>query len=146
MISELDRFHGVVLRQLVLASKKPMALGVANASGRVDAYSYGSGAIYIKHCARRLSPWQFTFFPRHIDELAELSRMYRPVWVFLVCGVDGIVGIPADDLCAIVGDAHAASAVRVSRYRKAMYRITGSAGALNRAVKRGVSDFLAAVS
>lgn len=146
MIPEIDRYHGVVLRQLIVASHSPAVIGIANLSGRLDAYCIDKAAFYIKHSTKRLSPWQFTFFPEHISEVERLAKDYRPVWIFLVCGVDGVVGISATELRAIVGNALVPSAVRVSRDRKSMYRVVGSAGAIGSAIKRGVSNFLDAIA
>src|SRR5437899_3354260 len=115
MISELDRYHGVVLRQLLIGRRHGVRIGVADVSGRVDSFFVERAAFEIKHSAKRLSPWQFTYMPENFAELTELSRTYEPIWVFLVCGQDGVVGLSLAELTSIaqIGEGGAAW-VRVS--------------------------------
>jgi hypothetical protein len=121
-------------------------VGVADLSGRVDAFCIEGAAFQVKHSSKRLSPWQFTYMPENLTELDELRRTFDPVWVFLVCGDDGIVGVSLSDLTSIVriGDGGAAW-IRVTRNRNSMYRVGGALGELPRAKPRGVQEFLAEV-
>jgi len=146
MIAELDRYQGVVLRQLLVAHGHSVCVGVADLSGRVDAFCIEGAAFQVKHSSKRLSPWQFTYMPENLTELDELRRTFDPVWVFLVCGDDGIVGVSLSDLTSIVriGDGGAAW-IRVTRNRNSMYRVGGALGELPRAKPRGVQEFLAEV-
>jgi len=143
MIAELDRYHGVVLRQILLAHGGPVMVGVADLSGRKDAFRIGNGAFQIKHCSKRLSPWQFTYLPENLIELTELRRTFDPVWVFLVCGIDGVVGLSLNELTSIMQPgAGGAAWIRVNRSRGSMYRVAGAVGELPRAKARGVQAFL----
>lgn len=146
MIPELDRYHGVVLRQLLVAHARRVSLGVADVSGRVDTFCFDGAAFQVKHSSKRLSPWQFTYMPENLAELTGLTQTHDPVWVFLVCGQDGVVGLSLQELASIaqLGDGGAAW-VRVSRNRKSMYRVSGVLGDLPRAKPRGVQAFLAEV-
>jgi hypothetical protein len=146
MIAEVDRYQGVVFRQMLLAHGNPMRIGVADLSGRVDAFSIESAAFQIKHSSKRLSPWQFTYLPENLEELRALSATFLPVWVFLVCGIDGVVGLSLDELTSIaqIGEGGAAW-VRVSRSRNSMYHVSGALRELPRAKSRGVEPFLAEV-
>lgn len=143
MIAELDRYHGVVLRQLLLAHPGRVSLGLADLTGRKDSFCLDQGAFQIKHSSKRLSPWQFTYAAENFAELAELRRSFEPVWVFLVCGQDGVVGLSVDELDSIVqpGDGGAAW-VRVSRSRRSMYRVSGASGELLQAKAMGVQGFI----
>jgi hypothetical protein len=146
MIPEVDRYQGVVFRQILLARGMPMRIGVADLAGRVDAFSLEGAAFQIKHSSKRLSPWQFTYLPENLEELRQLSISFSPVWVFLVCGVDGIVGLSLDELNSIaqIGEGGAAW-VRVSRSRNSMYHVSGVLRELPRAKARGVEPFVADV-
>lgn len=146
MIAELDRYHGVVLRQILIAAGRRVSIGVADLAGRVDAFCLEGAAFQIKHSSKRLSPWQFTYMAENLNELIALQQMFHPVWVMLVCGTDGVVGLSIDELMSIVqvGDSGAAS-LRVARSRNSMYRVSGSQGELPRAKRRGVQSFLAEV-
>ena len=146
MIAELDRYHGVVLRQILLACGRRVRVGVVDLSGRVDAFCIERAAFQVKHSSKRLSPWQFTYMPENLAELDELRRAFDPVWVFLVCGQDGVVGLSLEELTSIaqVGEGGAAW-IRVSRSRNSMYRVGGALGELSRAKPRGVHSFLGEV-
>ena len=144
MISELDRYHGVVLRQIVVAHGGRVSLGLADLTGRKDSFSIDGGAFQIKHCKNRLSPWQFTYQPENFSELAELRASFEPVWAFLVCGEDGVVGLSVDELTSITQPGDGGQAwVRVSRSRNSMYRVSGASCELPRPKARGVQGFIA---
>jgi hypothetical protein len=146
MIPELDRYHGIVLRQILLSHPGHMTFGVADISGRKDAFYVNAAAFQIKHSSKRLPPWQFTYLPENVAELDELGSTCEPVWIFLVCGVDGVVGLSVDELRSIIKPGAGGVAwVRVSRERNAMYRVCGSVRELPRAIPRGVQAFVSAV-
>jgi hypothetical protein len=145
MIPELDKYQGVVLKQLLAAHGKPIKVGVANIYGRVDAFSVEGAAIQIKHSSKRLSPWRFTYLPENLTELSDLSKTYDPVWAVLVCGQDGIVSLSLSEINSIVGGLGPASWIRVTRDRNSMYRVGGDIGDLPRAKVRGLEPFLSDV-
>lgn len=146
MIAEFDRYHGIVLRQILVEHGYRVCVGVANLTGRVDAFFIEGAAFQIKHSSKRLSPWQFTYMRENLDELTDLRRTFDPVWAMLVCGEDGVVGLSLDELNSIVQVGTGGAAwIRVSRSRKSMYRVAGSRGDLPRAKPRGVQPFLADV-
>jgi hypothetical protein len=128
---------------MLMAHRTPVVVGVADLSGRKDAFCLGGGAFQIKHSSKRLSPWQFTYLPENFAELAELRNTFDPVWVFLVCGIDGVVGLSLDELVSIsqVGE-RGATWIRVTRSRGSMYRVAGTVGELPRAKARGVQAFI----
>lgn len=143
MIPELDRYQGIVLRQIVAAYKYPLRIGVADLSGRVDAFSIEGAAFQVKHCSKRMSPWTFTYLPENLAELRGLREKYHPVWVFLVCGQDGVVGLSDAELDSMTEAGSGGAAwLRVSRSRNSMYRVSGAAGSLAHAKARGVQVFL----
>lgn len=146
MIAELDRYHGVVLRQILVEYRHRVHFGVVDLRGRMDAFCIERAAFLIKHSSKRLSPWQFTYLSENFAELAELRKTYDPVWIFLVCGQDGVVGLSLNELTSIaqVGEGGGAW-VRVSRGRNSMYRVSGVLGEIPRAKPRGVQGFLAEV-
>ena len=49
MIPELDRYHGIVLRQILMAHPKRFTVGVADISGRKDAFYLNGAAFQIKN-------------------------------------------------------------------------------------------------
>lgn len=146
MIAELDRYHGIVLRQILVACGNPVRIGIVDLSGRVDAFRIEDAAFQVKHSSKRLSPWQFTYTPENLAELTEFKQTLEPVWVFLVCGQDGVVGLSLQELTSVVQVGEGGSAwVRVTRSRNSMYRVGGALGELPRAKRRGVQAFVTEV-
>jgi hypothetical protein len=147
MISEAAQYHGVVLRQLVVSSDHPVTIALADSHGRPDCFRINRAAIQIKYSTRRLSPWQFSFTIEQLQEMESLAKSYRPVWLMLVCGVDGIVALSSQEFVQITeGRPGGVATVRVSRKRNAMYRVSGNASDLPFAKSRGVEDFLTAIN
>ena len=147
MITELERYHGVVLRQLLTQAGRTLSLGVAETNGRVDSYVVEGVGVHVKHSSKRLSPWQFTYLPENIVELHDLRRRYGSVWIMLVCGVDGVVCLSLAELEAVLQTTGTGGAtIRVSRNRSAMYRVNSGSVSLSRAVARGVSSFVEALT
>lgn len=147
MISDVDRYHGAVLRQLILRLGNDVRLGVVNLDGRRDSFSLGESAFQIKHSSMRLSPWRFSYTKENLSELRLLSRRFDPVWAMLVCGIDGIVGLSLSELQELVEpDARGSAWIGVSRVRKSMYRVSGALGELPLAKARGVDSFLSDVA
>ena len=146
MIPEVDRYHGVVLRQIVLALGVEVRLGVVNLTGRADSFCLNDAAFQIKHCSKRLPPWRFTYLEENVRELAALRVKFSPVWALLVCGIDGVVGLSFEELLSVTRSGSTGAAwIRVSRSRNSMYRVGGAGGDLPRAKPRGVGPFIASV-
>lgn len=146
MITEAERYHGVVFRQLVVSAGRPVTFDVADSTGRKDCFRFDSAAFQIKYSTRRLSPWYFSFTVEQMWEIEGLVRQFYPVWMLLVCGVDGIVGISAQEFIGITESRPGnVASIRVSRKRNSMYRVSGNAGELPAAKSRGVDEFLNAV-
>jgi hypothetical protein len=147
MISEAEQYHGIVLRQLVVTAGKPLTISLADSQGRRDCFCVDDAAFQVKYSTRRLSPWQFSFTIEQLQEIESLARTHRPVWLMLVCGIDGVVGLSSSEFVQITESRPGGVAtVRVSRKRNAMYRVSGNADDLPFAKSRGVDDFLAAMS
>lgn len=145
MIPDLDRYQGIVLRQLVISCPEGVRLQSVNMAGRSDAFAVGGAAIFVKYSGKRMSPWGFTYQAEHVAELISLCANYSPVWVMLVCGVDGVVALSSTEILELVGSKpETVSWVRVSRGRNEMYRVTGSLTELQRAKPRGVEPFVTA--
>jgi hypothetical protein len=143
MISDVDRYQGIVFRQLLLTAGRPLTIGTADETGRVDCFRVERSAFLIKFSRKRLSPWQFSFTVDQVSEIEELSRKFGSVWLMLVCGIDGVVGIRAAEFNGIIATPPGGVAsIRVSRSRNSMYRISGNEKDLPYAKARGLEEFL----
>jgi hypothetical protein len=144
MINEYEFFHGAAILGLIGSSREPIqvlsVLGFEN-----SAYSLnGRAGIYIKYSKKRLSPWTFTFTPKHQSTILKLYESYGEVFIFLVCNDDGVVGFNFADLRNILDDQFlAVEWIRVSRTKRKMYQVSGSDGKLSFRV--GGDDYISKV-
>ena len=89
-------------------------------------------AIYIKYTKSRMTPWVFTFKKEHQVELKVISQLHKKTFLVLVCGHDGITCIEYSKLKSILDEKYAdAEWVKVHRYRREHYQLSGSDGKLN---------------
>jgi hypothetical protein len=145
MISDFERYHGAVLRDLIVCAGRPLEIAVYDDSGRVNSFLIDNRiALHIKHSSKRIPPWSFTFTDENVEELTRLARPDVTLWLALVCGQDGIVAISFDEFHTINPSwAKATSFVRVDRDKRTMYRVFGTNGRLPAAKPRGTSPLIA---
>lgn len=148
MISEVDRYHGVALRLIIAGSDKPVVIGKCDSHGRLNSYSLDERiAIYLKHSTKRLAPWAFSFTVDHLKELVELRTRFDSVWIILVCGLDGVVGITLAEFASITASRPGGVAsLRVDRAPRTMYRVFGNESPLQFAKSNGVGALLSELS
>ncbi len=142
MISEMVRYQGVAIRELIAASHAPLTIQCADHQGRLDCFRANGGAFQIKYSSKRLSPWQFTLAPEQLGELAGLRATYPTTWLVLVCGIDGVVGLSYEELSELIDTAtDIPVSIRVRRSRNTGYRVSGSLADLKRVKPMGLDAF-----
>jgi hypothetical protein len=144
MISEFERYHGVALRSIVVSARRPVTIQTCEEVGRIDSYRLNmTTAVHIKHSAKRLPPWLFTFTGDEIRELVEVRVNSDSVWLILVCGTDGMLSLSGSDFDEVIGiSPDSTPFIRVDRDRRSMYRVFGNAGKLSAAKGNGVSPII----
>jgi hypothetical protein len=141
MIGVYERYHGTVLRELIVRAPGPVLVEKWDEGGRVDTYVLNQHTgLWIKHSAKRLPPWQFTFTRENLSELDNLISAHPSSWLALVCGIDGIVALSVTEFRTLTDvTGRAARFIRVDRDRKTRYRVFGNAGRLQSAKARGIA-------
>lgn len=145
MISDFERYHGSVIRDLVVSADRPISICSCDEMGRVNSYLIDDWLVlHIKHSSKRIPPWSFTFTDENLVELDRLVRPGRSLWLALVCGQDGVVAMPFGEFQTINPPwAKATSFVRVDRDKRTMYRLFGTNGRLQNAKPRGMAPIVA---
>lgn len=145
MIGAFEQYHGAVLRELVVSSPGPVTIEANDSWGRVNSFSLNASiGLYIKHSAKRLPPWQFTFNDDNVEELDSLGNETERVWLALVCGQDGIVALSLDAFRSInPRGCETTCFVRVDRDRRTKYRVNGTRGMLANKAPRGLNAVIA---
>lgn len=97
--------------------------------------------IYFKHSTKRISPWQFTFMPEHLQEIANIESGCKRLFVVLICGEDGICCLNYKEIAQLilVGNIDQSKSIRISRGPREKYTVSGTDGELNH--KIGDNDF-----
>jgi hypothetical protein len=141
MTPEYERYHGVVVRELVVQAGAAIQIEARDDAGRINSFCInGKTAIHIKHCSKRLPPWLFSFGDDNVAEIDRLRAIVPSMWLALVCGNDGIVAISYAEFRKITDNLEEATRfIRIDRDRKTMYRVYGNAGRLTAAKPRGVA-------
>lgn len=140
MIKEYEFYHGVMLTKLVHGCSDKVTLKPYPSESNASYILNESIGIYVKHSAKRLTPWRFSFAKDHQDEILEMKNKLGQVFLVLVCGEDGIVTLSFEELKKILDDNHGdVEWISAARNPNQEYTVNGSDGGLGRKV--GKSDF-----
>lgn len=134
----IDLFHGAVLANIVTDRNVAILKYNKNQSSYVINNSI---VLYIKYSQKRISPWSFSFSKEHAEDISNLSKEFKQIFIILVCNIDGIACLKLEEfkkLISIESDIFL-KWIKVSRLKNEKYSISGSDGKLN--YKIGNSDF-----
>lgn len=141
-MTEYERYHGIVIRSLVLSLSRGVHFRTLDAHGIVNSFVLNDTVgLYIKHCSKRLTPWVFSFTPDNLTELDLLEENTELVFVALVCGPDGFLVLPLGDiqLLADKKDTTNTLTIHVARRKRQMY-VVGGRNKLNKRKPRGFTE------
>jgi hypothetical protein len=144
MSDEYEFYQGVVLRQLVVNTDLFVMLRPYEKQGRINAFIVnGKIGIFIKHSAKRMSPWSFTFTLEQVSDLLDLTTDYPDTFVIFVCDDDGIVTLKVSDFYAIVNLQDTDKAwIRIERPPRTQYAVSGNRAELPFKVPTGILQVL----
>lgn len=90
MSYEFEFYHGVALCKII--HNAPHATIKLYSENSNSSYVVNNSiGIFIKYSTKRMSPWQFTFTRKHINELFGMVQNLKAVYLVLVCKDNGIV-------------------------------------------------------
>ena len=137
MLKDFEIYHGLALTRLVHASAKPVCVRPYPTADNASYVLNEEVGLYIKYSTKRLSPWRFSFSKKHQDEILEMKKRFRDVFLLLVCHRDGVVALNFGELKMILDHVHEhVEWVSASRGRGGMYSIKGSDGSLRCKIAR----------
>lgn len=143
MIRNFEFYHGAALARLI-HSTKPVKIRLYPSGSNASYVVNETIALYLKHSANRMSPWNFSFQKEHQNEIFRLKKRFGDVVLGLICNDDGIVGLTYEELKSIFwGDRKSTEWVSVSRKQRHEYSVKGKDGKLKHKV--GHQDFLTKV-
>lgn len=143
-LKEIEFYHGCVFSRLA-QGRAPVSIRKLEVKSQGFYILNEQLPICIKHTAKKISPWRFTFDMTQQDDLQHLKKIHGSALAIFVCGHDGICCLEFDELKCVLDYVHEDGewvAVRLRKNEK--YFVTGKDGELKR--KIADSDFLTKVS
>jgi hypothetical protein len=139
MSDEYEFYQGLVLRHLVTESEISLILRPFVREGRINAFVInGKYGVFIKHSAKRMSPWRFTFNLDQASDLLDLETKLLQSFVVFVCGDDGLVTLNVAVLHQIVSFQESEHAwVRIDRKPRSQYSVAGNRAELPSKIPNG---------
>lgn len=141
MLDEYEFYQGLVLRQLITESPLSLTVRPFVREGRISAFAVnGQVGVFIKHSAKRMSPWRFTFNLVQAADLLDLEAKLPKTFVVFVCGDDGIVTLDIASLHQIVSFEESDHGwVRAERKPRSQYTVGGNRAEFPNKVPSGTS-------
>lgn len=132
MIKEFEFYHGAVLANLLHGSGQSITIEPFPSESNASYVVNKSIGLFIKHSAKRMSPWRFSFAQEHQDEILDMKNKLGEVFLLLVCGEDGIVPLNFFELKEILNETHdPVEWISVARNKNKEYKVKGSDGPLS---------------
>lgn len=147
MLDEYELYQGAVLRQIIAHADPSVRISPFKREGRLSAFVLNERlGLFIKHSAKRLSPWQFTFQVDHVSDVVEVERSYAESYVAFVCRTDGVVLVTTQGLRQLINfNSETVQWVRIDRARRSMYGVHGTSGVLPHKLAAGTTPIIAAL-
>jgi hypothetical protein len=140
MIKEFEFYHGVAFARIIHATRRALSIKPFQSASNASYVVNDTIGIYIKHSAKRMTPWRFTFMKDHQKEIDLLKSNFKDVFLILVCSDDGVVCISYSELKKILDHQHdPIEWISATRHKRQMYAVRGSNGELD--FKVGQNDF-----
>jgi hypothetical protein len=141
MSDEYEFYQGLVLRQLIVGSEISLIVRPFLREGRINAFVInGKYGVFIKHSAKRMSPWRFTFTIDQASDLLDLETKLTSSFTVFVCGDDGLVTLSMASLHEIVSFQESEHAwVRIDRKPRSQYSVSGNRAELPNKVPTGTT-------
>ena len=140
MIKEFEKYHGVILSRLVHGSKKQISVELYPSKYNSSYIINQDIGLYIKYSKKRLSPWRFSFLKEHQDEVAQMNRLLKKVFIVFVCHDDGMAILSYDEFKNILDENYEEIEwVAIQRRQREKFKISGHDGKLK--CKIGENEF-----
>lgn len=124
MSYEFEFYHGVALCKIIHNAPRT-TIKLYSENGNSSYVVNNNTGIFIKYSTKRMSPWQFTFTKKHIDELFGMIQNLRAVFLVLVCKDNGIACLTFKEIKALLGnDLNKIQSLLVARKPREKFRVS----------------------
>lgn len=144
MLPEYKLYHGAVLAEIVQQLGTSVLIDELDESGRLSSYVLNDSiGVYVKHSGQRIRPWQFTFTPDNLSEIAQLHEKLGSIFTVFVGPTMGMLCLTWDELLSVMDVGGSGQAwIRIDRPRGKQYAVFGTKGALANKKPSGLSLLL----
>lgn len=141
MFDDYEFYQGLVLRNIIVNSDNSVMLRPFVREGRISAFVINSKiGVFMKHSAKRMSPWRFTFSLEQVSDLLDLEGKYFDSFVVFICGEDGLVTLDVGSLHQIFTFDDVDKAwIAIERKPRSQYTVWGNRTELPNKISRGTS-------
>ena len=132
MKSVFLRYHGSFLASLVDNSSVPVEI-VREFPGDNHLYVFNNkvGA-YVTYNSKRMSPWTFSFEPKHVTSILELFARHDDAFIILVCGFETTAVLHKSEVLLLLPtDSSSNSSITIRTGHDRKLAVSGTAGELN---------------
>ena len=141
MFDDYEFYQGLVLRNIIVNSDNSVMLRPFVREGRISAFVINSKiGVFMKHSAKRMSPWRFTFSLEQVSDLLDLEGKYFDSFVVFICGEDGLVTLDVGSLHQIFTFDDVDKAwIAIERKPRSQYTVWGNRTELPNKISKGTS-------
>jgi hypothetical protein len=139
MFDDYEFYQGIVLRNIIVGADYSVMVRPFLREGRISAFVVNSRmGVFIKHSAKRMSPWRFTFNLDQVSDLLDLEGKYFDSFFVFVCGSDGLVTLDAASLHQILTFDDVEKAwIAIERKPRSQYSVWGNRAELPNKISNG---------
>jgi hypothetical protein len=131
MKSVFLRYHGSFLASLVDNSDVPVQISREIASdNHLYVFNEKVGA-YVTYNSKRMSPWTFSFEPKHVKSILDLFERHQDAFVILVCGFETTAVLHKSEVLSLLPESSSSNSsitIRTGHDRK--LNVSGTEGEL----------------
>ena len=131
MKSVFLRYHGSFLASLIDNSMKPLEIAREFQSDNHLYVFNGNVGSYVTYNSKRMSPWTFSFEPKHVKSIFDLFDRYEEAFVILVCGFETTAVLHKSEVLQLLPDdstSNSSITIRTGHDRK--LAVSGTSGEL----------------
>ena len=131
MKSVFLRYHGSFLASLI--DNSPMPIEVVReitSDNHLYVFNKKVGA-YVTYNSKRMSPWTFSFEPKHVKSILELFARHEDAFVILVCGFETTAVLHKSEVMILLPtDSSSNSSITIRTGHDRKLEVSGTAGEL----------------
>lgn len=137
MKSVFLRYHGSFLASLIDNSSSPIEISREfPQDNHLYVFNSKVGA-YVTYNSKRMSPWTFSFEPKHLQSILDLFERHEDGFVILVCGFETTAVLHKSEVMTLLpkdGTSNSSITIRTGHDRK--LAVSGTSGELKSKVAK----------